>query len=115
MKKIFLLFALTFVCSIAFAQNSNEKSAEKPTLKEFEGVFKFKETFQQVKFEYKNGDLYAEVDQNGQNKLLVLPETDKFKSTSSYGSIFTFKRDADKKIIGVKIEIMGNELEAQKE
>lgn len=62
------------------------------------------------------GNLYGEVDGNGKNKLLKQAAADTFKSTSSYGSIITFLRDATTKVVtGFTLAAQGMELSAKKE
>ncbi|MCU0340011.1 MAG: DUF3471 domain-containing protein [Spirosomaceae bacterium] len=110
MKKIFFITLFGLLGSVAMAQTTPDSTA----LKEYAGVYKFSETFTQCTVVYKNGAIWAEVDENGQNKLLPQKDADKFQSTSSYGTVFTFRRNANKVITSVKLELMGQEIIAEK-
>jgi hypothetical protein len=115
MKKILFFCLFTLISSIGFAQTPTEGiKVDTAVLKEYVGIYKFDKTFKQCAFEYKNGDLHVEIDSYGQYRVFGL-EADKFKSTSSYGTVFTFNRNGDKKVVGVKIELMGQELEGEKQ
>lgn len=84
--------------------------ADSTALKQCVGTYKFSENFNKCVVVYKNGALWAEVDEYGQNKLIPQKEADKFQSTSSYGTVFIFRRNADKIVTSVKLELMGQEL-----
>jgi Domain of unknown function (DUF3471) len=112
MKKILFLIAFNCLAFLGFAQTA---AADSTNLQQYVGTFKFQSTFQQCVFELKSDGLYVEIDQYGQNKVLREPEADKFKSTSSYGTLFTFLRNDKKEIKGIKIELMGQSLEGEKE
>ncbi len=60
------------------------------------------------------GELYGEVDSYGRNKILKQTEDNTFKSTSSYGTMYIFQRDATKVVTGVLMQLMGQELVATK-
>lgn len=61
-------------------------------------------------------DLYGEADSYGRYKLLKQDEPDTYKSTSSYGSIIVFSRDASTgRITGLTLRIMGQEAVAKRE
>ncbi len=73
-----------------------------------------KSYFQEAVISVKDGALYGEVDANGNYKLIP-QETDTFKSTSSYGSVYEFKRDAQtKKVITLTLKVMGKKYPAIK-
>jgi hypothetical protein len=61
------------------------------------------------------GELYGEVDSYGKNKILKQTEENTFKSTSSYGTIYIFQRDANQIVTGVLMQLMGQELVATKD
>ncbi|GAB3941402.1 hypothetical protein GCM10028805_04580 [Spirosoma harenae] len=62
------------------------------------------------------GELFGEADTMGKNKLLKQEKADTYKSTSSYGSIITFTRDATTKAVtGFSMAIQGSELTAKKD
>ena len=113
MKRIIIvLFISCFYASISFAQTSSTDS-----LKQYVGTYKMKgdAPFQSYKITFADGSISGEADSYGANKLVKLAGTDKFQSTSSYASIFTFVRNADKKVTGFKMEIQGTEIFADKE
>jgi hypothetical protein len=115
MKKIIGLFAFTLLCNIGFAQTQTDSiKVDAAVLQQYAGTYKFTENFQQVVVEFKNGDLYAEVDQYGQNRIIAQKDGS-FKSTSSYGTVYTFLRNAEKNVKGVKLELMGQSIEGVKE
>ncbi|MBO0951123.1 DUF3471 domain-containing protein [Fibrella forsythiae] len=62
----------------------------------------------------KDGFLYGDAGM-GENKLIKQAQADQFKSTSSYGSIITFIRDAaTKAVTGLTLAAQGQELSATK-
>lgn len=61
------------------------------------------------------GELYSEVDSYGRNKILKQSEDHIFKSTSSYGTMYTFQRDTNKVVTGVLMKLMEQELVATKD
>jgi hypothetical protein len=112
MKKTFVnLLLLSLVVCSSFVQLS---SADEPKLSDYVGVYKMADFFQEAIVTEKEGFLYAELDSYGNNKLLKEPQEDTFKSTSSYGTIFIFKRDANKKVIGVMLKLMDQEVSGVK-
>ena len=113
MKNFFLVLCLTlFVQSITL----NAQTAKTASINDYVGSYSFSNFFSKGTIEEKDGDLYAELDSYGKNKLIK--QTDKedyFKSTSSYGTLFTFKRNADGKVVGLKLELMGEAVEGTKD
>jgi hypothetical protein len=92
--------------------------ASDDSLSEYVGTYKMKDNgyFSEFKITLKEGFLYGEADQNGANKLLKQEKADTFKSTSQYGSIITFKRNAEtKKVIGLSLLIQDTEMNADKQ
>ena len=61
------------------------------------------------------GDLYGEADGFGKNKLVKQDKADTYQSTSSYGSIITFGRDAAKAVTGLTLSAQGTTISAKKE
>ena len=114
MKKIVVLSLLVFACgtSSLFAQTKVDSAA---ILKEYAGSYKMKEFFSKYVVVYKNGELYAEADSYGENRILPQATPETFKSTSSYGTIVTFVRDDKKKVIGIKLKLMDQEVGGDKE
>ncbi|GAB3893595.1 hypothetical protein GCM10028803_07870 [Larkinella knui] len=123
--KTSLLFALTFAAStVVFAARKPDFriktviQADSTDLKAYAGTYTFaqNDNFKQVTITVENGELYGAVDAYPKNKLLKQATADTFKSTSEYGSVFTFIRDAaTKAVTGFKLQIMGNEVTAKKE
>jgi hypothetical protein len=113
MKKLILLLFITCFCAnISFAQTASSDS-----LKQYVGTYKMKgdAPFQLYAITFTDGSISGEADSYGANKLVKQVGIDKFQSTSSYGSIITFTRNADKKVTGLKIEIQGSEILADKQ
>lgn len=111
-KLIFALFISCFCANIALAQ-----TAPADSLKEYVGTYKMKgdAPFQSYTITFADGSISGEADSYGANKLVKKEGVDKFQSTSSYGSIITFTRNADKKVTGLKMEIQGSEILADKQ
>ncbi len=81
----------------------------------YAGKYKFSGEFQGCLVRIKNGEMWAEVDSYGENKLLKQTTADVFQSTSSYGTVFTFVRDPETKAInGLKLELMGMSIIGEK-
>ncbi len=106
MKKLFLFVFISFI-SLANQLSEN--------LKEYVGVYKMESVFNKCTILEQNGNLYAEVDQNGSNKLLPTDKKDVFKSTSAYGTIFTFYRNEKNEVISVNLFVMDNNVTGKKE
>jgi hypothetical protein len=124
MKKL-LLFTLAFtVSTLIFAAQipvfrvETIHQADSTDLKAYAGTYTFaqNDNFKQFIVTVENGELYGAVDTYPKNKLLKQATADTFKSTSEYGSVFTFSRDqATKLVTGFKVQIMGNEITAKKD
>lgn len=85
-------------------------------VEEYAGIYKIKDgPLSTVTVSTESGKLFAEVDSYGKNEILKQDKADTFKSTSSYGTVYTFQRNADKKVVSVKIALMEQELVAEKE
>ena len=118
MKKLFFgrliafLFISCFCANISFAQ-----TAVADSLKQYVGTYKMKgdAPFQTYTISFADGSISGEADSYGGNKLIKKEGSDKFQSTSSYGSIITFTRNADKKVTGFKMEIQGSAILADKQ
>lgn len=112
MKNVIILGVLV----LFFAGKVNAQNATLEALKEYTGeyIIKGEAPFSKYKITLVNNDLFGEADEYGANKLLKQKEADTFLSTSSYGSTIIFIRNADKKVIGLKIILQGNELSADK-
>jgi len=87
-------------------------------LSEYVGTYKMIDNayFSAFKVTIKEGSLYGEADENGPNKLLKQDKADTFKSTSQYGSMITFKRNAEtKKVTGLSLNLQDNEMLGEKQ
>lgn len=96
---------------------TSSAQADSADLQAYAGTYEFASgsPIGQFVIKLEKGDLYGEADSYGSNKLLKQPEPDTFKSTSQYGSVLTFTRDAaTKAITGFKMAIQGQELVARK-
>ena len=115
MKKILLFI---FLCVGFQATNLSAQTATKDStavnLNDYVGKYKFTEGFAEASVEVKDGSLYAEIDSYGQNKINKQDAVDTFKSTSSYGTVFIFKRNAEGKVTGVTLQLMGQEVSGEK-
>lgn len=104
-----LLSILLFAILTAFTQQG-------AGIEEYAGIYKIKDgPLSAITVSAENGKLFAEVDSYGKNEILKQDKADTFKSTSSYGTVYTFQRNADKKVVAVKIALMEQELVAEKE
>ena len=116
MKKIIIVPCLIFFFACLCANISLAQSTSADSLKQYVGTYKMKDgaPFETYKITFADGAISGEADSYGANKLVKKGE-DKFQSTSSYASVFTFIRNTDKKITGFKMEIQGNEIFADKQ
>lgn len=115
---------LTLVCLLALTVAAHAQkletgpSADSTLLKTYVGSYTFSSGSPLQKFTVtiEKGDLFGEADGYGKNKLVKQDKADTFQSTSSYGSIITFVRDAaTKAITGLTLAIQGTELSAKKD
>lgn len=117
--KLFLnLLLLISLAAVANAQSTPASSADSTNLKTYAGSYTFASgsPIQKYTITADKGDLYGEADSYGKNKLVKQDKVDTYKSTSSYGSIITFVRDATSKAItGLTMAIQGTELTAKKD
>lgn len=92
-------------------------SADSTNLKAYAGAYSFASgsPIQKFTVSTEKGDLYGEADGYGKNKLVKQAKADTYQSTSSYGSIITFVRDATKTITGLTLAVQGTELAARKD
>lgn len=116
--KLTLLFLLGFglFATRSFAQTTATAPTDTTNLAVYAGTYTFASgspisTYTvTVKESSLNGDAGM-----GNYKLVKQPKTDTFQSTSSYGSIITFLRDAaTKKVTGLTIAAQGQEFSAVK-
>ncbi|RRB02853.1 DUF3471 domain-containing protein [Larkinella rosea] len=116
----FLLAAspLAFARPVSTFRPAPIQPADSTDLKAYAGTYTFaqNDNIKQFTITVENGELYGAVDSYPRNKLLKQPAAETFKSTSEYGSVLTFTRDAaTKAVTGFKIQLMGNELTATKD
>ncbi|MDB5241368.1 MAG: hypothetical protein JWP57_1993 [Spirosoma sp.] len=90
-------------------------SADSTNLSAYIGVYSFNSGSPIQKFTVttEKGELYGEADGFGRNKLVKQAKADTYQSTSSYGSIITFVRDA-KAVTGLTLAAQGTELVGKK-
>lgn len=124
MKKLLLLVCISATAFPVFSaektafRRSVVQQADSTELKSYAGTYTFaqNDNFKQFVITVENGELFGAVDTYPKNKLVRQPAADTFKSTSEYGSVFTFIRDAATKVVsGFKMQIMGNEITATKD
>lgn len=110
-----LLFGLS-VLLMSFTFTNSEKTTIDP-LEAYVGHYKMIDNayFKVFKISIKEGSLYGEADENGANKLLKQEQVDTFKSTSQYGSVIKFKRNADNRVIGLTLNLQDNEMVGEKQ
>ncbi|GAB2543688.1 DUF3471 domain-containing protein [Spirosoma aerophilum] len=116
----YVLNILLTVCLLAVVKNSNAQTAPADTanLKAYAGSYTFASGSPIQKFTVTadKGELYGEADTYGKNKLVKQAKVDTYQSTSSYGSIITFVRDAaSKAVTSLTMAVQGTELAAKKD
>ena len=115
----FSLCFLVFCCLLATVNRATaQTTAAADSLKAYAGSYSFESGSPLQKFVVtaEKGDLYGEADSYGKNKLVKQPKADMYQSTSSYGSIITFVRDAaTKTITGLTLALQGSEIAAKKD
>ncbi len=112
-------FLFTLLCLTALSVAANaQTTAPADSLKAYVGTYTFSSGSPVSKFTVTadKGVLYGEADGYGSNKLVKQPAADTYQSTSSYGSMITFRRDATTKAVtNLTLSAQGNELSAKKE
>ncbi len=119
MKSLFLVPMVAMLSYVLF-QNTviNHQPPAADSLEVYVGTYNFKDSniFSTYTITLKEGALYGEADSYGPNKLIKKEKPDVFQSTSQYGSIITFKRNADtKKITGLSLFIQETEMNAERQ
>lgn len=112
-----LLFVICLAVLVTVA-NAQSTSADSTNLKAYAGTYSFAsgDPLQKYVITVDKGDLYGEADSYGKNKLVKQAKVDTYQSTSSYGSIITFVRDATTKAVtSLTMLIQGTELTAKKD
>ncbi len=123
MKLRILVFISLFTlgAAVTYAQTAATPMATtataSATLSEYAGTYTFDSgsPISSYTITVKEGNLNGDAGM-GTYKLNKLEKADQFQSTSSYGSIITFKRDAaTKAVTGLTLAAQGQELAAKKE
>ncbi|MBD2756048.1 DUF3471 domain-containing protein [Spirosoma validum] len=110
------LISLSMLVNVANAQSAPASSAD--STKAYAGSYTFASgsPVQKYVITAEKGEIYGAADDYGKNKLVKQAKVDTYKSTSSYGSIITFVRDATTKAVtGLTMAIQGSELTAKKD
>ncbi|GAA4467723.1 hypothetical protein GCM10023189_51880 [Nibrella saemangeumensis] len=126
MKALFLSALLMYtsaaVSPVSAHNTPNQASAfitaDDKELQQYAGTYTFTEngTFQKLTITVEKGELYGQVDSNESYKLVKQSEPDSYKSTSTYGSVYTFTRDPNTKAVtGFRMKIMDYNLEGKKD
>lgn len=118
MKHFLNLFFLISLLTVAATANAQTTTSDSTALKAYTGTYIFDSgsPVQKLTVTTEKGELFGEADSNGKNKLVKQDKDDTYKSTSSYGSVITFLRDATTKAItGFTMAVQGTELTAKKE
>lgn len=118
---LFLLFCLLALTTASVAQTAPATTTAPATptasLQEYTGTYTFESgsPVPTYTITVKDGELFGDAGM-GTNKLLKQEAADQYKSTSSYGSIVTFTRDAtSKQVTGLTLAAQGQQLTAKKE
>ena len=126
MKSILITWLLTGVLTIAAITTNAQTqpatapvpSADSTNLSAYTGAYTFGSGSPVQKFTVstEKGELYGEADSFGKNKLVKQAKADTYQSTSSYGSIIIFVRDATTKAVtGLTLAALDTELVAKKD
>ncbi len=123
MKAILSMLLVTGSLLFATASNAQTTTAAKTStdstnLMNYAGSYTFATGSPVQKFTVSvdKGELYGEADTYGKNKLIKQAKADTYQSTSSYGSLITFVRDATTKAItSLTLAAQGTELSAKKD
>lgn len=114
-RTLSLLFCLLFIATTIKAQTV---SADSSNLSTYVGTYTFPSgsPVQKMSVTVDKGKLYGEADGYGKNELLKQEQANTYKSTSSYGSIITFLRNAaTNAVTGFTMAVQGTELTAKKD
>lgn len=118
MKQSLYLLVVASLLAVVSTANAQTASADSANLKAYAGSYSFASGSPLQKFTVTSdkGELYGEADSYGKNKLVKQAKADTYQSTSSYGSIITFVRDAaTKAITSLTMAVQGTELSAKKD
>ena len=126
MKSILTTWLLTSLLTTAAVSanaqtaptSATAPSADSTNLSAYAGSYTFGSgsPIQKFTVSAEKGELYGEADSYGKNKLVKQAKADTYQSTSSYGSIITFVRDAaTKAVTSLTLAAQGTELSAKKD
>ena len=118
MKILLTLLLTSSLLAIANVANAQTISSDTTNLKAYLGSYTLSSgsPIQKYTITSEKGDLYGEADSFGKNKLVRQAKADTYQSTSSYGSMITFVRDATTKAVtGLSMSAQGTELTAKKD
>lgn len=116
MKTCLLLAFFTLVGAVTASAQTTTPATD--SLTAYVGTYAFSGDSPVKKFKVTtdSGTLFGEADDFGKNKLIRQAKADTYQSTSSYGSIITFVRDAaTKAVTGLTLSAQGTELAATRE
>ena len=117
LQKILILVSLVIGATTTNAQTT-PASTDSTNLKAYAGTYTFASgsPLQHYSISVDKGELYGEADNYGKNKLVKQAKTDTYQSTSSYGSVITFVRDAaTKAVTSLTMLIQGTEISAKRD
>ena len=112
-----LLFGLLALSTVSFAQTAAPAATDTTNLAVYAGTYTFASgsPISNYTVTVKDGSLYGDAGM-GTFKLVKQPKADTFQSTSSYGSMITFVRDAATKLVkSLTLAAQGQELSAAKD
>ena len=114
-----LLGSLLAIASPSNAQMTPAAtSTDSTALQAYVGTYTFGSGSPITKYKISSakGELYGEADEYGKNKLVKQAAADTYQSTSSYGAMITFVRDATSKTVNsLTLVAQGTELSAKKD
>lgn len=126
MKSTLTTWVLTTLLTMAAVITTNAQTTTAPAaapaadstnLSAYAGAYTFESGSPVQKFvvSAEKGDLYGEADTMGKNKLVKQAKADTYQSTSSYGSMITFERDATKAVTGLTLSAQGTTITAKRD
>ncbi|MFD2573120.1 DUF3471 domain-containing protein [Spirosoma soli] len=120
MKSFLSLLLVLSLSALSYTASAQTTSAttDSTKLKAYTGSYTFASgsPIQKYTVTTEKGELYGEADTYGKNKLVKQAKDDTYQSTSSYGAMITFVRDAaTKAVTSINLSAQGNELTAKKD
>ncbi len=114
---LLLVLVFGFLSTCSFAQTATPAATDTTNLAVYAGNYTFASgsPVSSYAVTVKDGSLFGDAGM-GNYKLVKQPKADTFQSTSSYGSMITFLRDAaTKKVTGLTLAAQGQEISGVKE